>query len=258
VSAVPIDDAQKTQLTTNVANIVRHSHVKVDAQRFGMAFRAIIEDLEPGQAIELDPIFHYFQQEMGVGEKEALELCIIIASRQDKLGVPITLPVKAQQLTTDALETIVGQAKAKAPITGSWGKTEPEKPLPGKKTVADPPVWAPDKKKRNAGPKMSSQRKLLILLGVCVFGAVGFHSWLAGTRENPIVEMQIPSGLPCTTIITSGKGVAICSLPNAVYTSTPPETLQAKGLMTKGALKAQGVKDLWVKIAETGRIKAVF
>lgn len=255
---MPIDDAQKTQLVTNVANIVRHSHVKVDAQRFGMAFRAILEDLEPGQAIDLDPIFHYFTQEMGVGEKEALELCIIIASRQEKLGFPITLPVKAQQLTTDALETIVGQAKAKAPITGSWGKVEPDKPPPGKK-VAEPPVWAPDKKKKKkAGPAMSQQRKLLVLLGIMLFVGVGFHSYLAGTRENPVVEVEVPAGLPCLRIITSGTGLAICELPQRVFASTPAETLKAQALLTKGGLKRQGVKEIWVRIDETKRIKAVF
>ena len=252
---MPIDDAQKAQLVTNVANIVRHSHVKVDAQRFGMAFRAILEDLEPGQAIELDPIFHYFQSEMGVAEKEALELCIIIASRKDKLGFPINLPTKAQNLTAEALEIIVGQAKAKAPTTASWGKGEPEKPPPGKKAAA--PVWAPDKKKKK-GPRMSSQRKLLLVLGTLGFVGVGFHSYLAGTRENPIVEVEVPAGLPCKAIITNGAGVAICDLPQAIFKETPPETLKAKGIMTKSALKPQGVKDLWVRIEETKRIKAVF
>jgi hypothetical protein len=257
VSAVPIDDAQKTQLVTNVANIVRHSHVKVDAQRFGMAFRAILEDLEPGQPIDLDPIFHYFMSEMGVGEKEALELCIIIASRKDKLGFPITLPVKAQQLTTDALETIVGQAKAKAPITGSWGKTEPDKPLPGKKTEA-PNMWSPDKKKKKARPAMSQQKKLLIALIAAVFAGVSFHSWLAGTRENPIVEVEIPAGLPCSKIITNDGGVAICDMPTAAFTSTPTETLKAKGLMTKSGLKQHAVKEIWVRLEESRKIRAVF
>lgn len=256
---MPIDDAQKTQLVINVANIVRHSHVKVDAQRFGMAFRAILEDLEPGQAIDLDPIFHYFMSEMGVGEKEALELCIIIASRKDKLGFPIILPVKAQNLTPEALEIIVGQAKAKAPTTGSWGKAEPDKPPPGKKVADPPPMWAPDKKKqKKAGPGMSSQRKLLTALGVIVFVGVGFHSYLAGTREDPIAEVEVPAGLPCKTIITNGTGVAICDMPQAIFQETPSETLKAKGLMTKSALKSHGVKDLWVRMDETKRIKAVF
>lgn len=256
---MPIDDTQKSQLVTNVANIVRHSHVKVDAQRFGMAFRAILEDLEPGQTIELDPIFHYFQSEMGVGEKEALELCIIIASRKDKLGFPINLPTIAQNLTAEALEIIVGQAKAKAPVTGSWGKAEPDKPLPGKKVEAAP-MWAPDKKtKRKSSPPMSSQKKLLILLVVFVFVGIGFYSYLAGTRVNPVVEVEVPlGGLPCVKIITNGTGVAICEFPQAVFKSTPLETLKAKGLITKSGLKSQGVKEIWVRMDETKRIKAVF
>lgn len=256
---MPVDETQKTQLVTNVTNIVRHSHVKVDAQRFGMAFRATLEDLEPGQAIELDPIFHYFQQEMGVGEKEALELCILVAAKKDKLGFAINLPEKAQSLTTDALETIVGQVRAKSPSTGSWDvrNKEPEKPLPGKKVDSGTP-WAPDKKKKKKGVPVNRQKRLLMTFGAMVFAAVGFHSWLAGTRADPIVEIEAPpGGLNCTKIITNGA-VALCDIKTAEFEALAPETLNAKGIVTKNALKSRGVTDLWVRLEEKSKIKAVF
>lgn len=255
---MPIDEAQKNSLVINVSNLIRHSHVKVDAQRFALAFRTLVEELEPGQPLDLEPLFHYFQQAGGVGEKEALELCIVIASRKDKLGVGFTLPVKAQGLSSEAIEHIVGQHKDKRANTGSWDvrKPEPEKPLPGKKVE---PEWSPKKKKAGGGFKLTQRQKLFGVLGASIFLAVSFHSWRLGTLEPEIAPIAVPpGGLPCVEIVTNGSGTAICNLPEAVYKAGPEETLKAKGLLTKKALKEHHVTSLWVRIKETNKIRMVF
>jgi hypothetical protein len=245
---LPIDDQTKTAFVANVAALVRSSPVKVDVQRLSMAFHMSIDGLEPGQPVELQPLFEHMMTSLAVAEKEALQLCVIIGSRQDKLGLPITLPLKAQTLSAEAVERIIAVHNEKRTVTGTWEvrKPEPEKP-PVKKGE---PGWEPSKEKQ--GP---SRRPLVLgsVLAVGVVAAVGFNLWLASTKV-PIIKVPPPvGGVPCVDIITN-KTTAICTIPLAVWSSTPKETMAAKILVTKSGLRSSGVTSLLLRTAEDTKI----
>ena len=248
---MPIDDQAKNSLVINVSNLVRHSHVKVDVQRLSLAFRMSIDTLEPGEPVELEPLFQYMVSDLAIPEKEALELCIVIASRKDKLGFPFSLPLKAQNLSNDAVERVLEVHNEKRAVTGSWDvkKPEPEK-APAKKTERG---WEPEKKKKKpSGP--SRQALLGGSLAVAVVAAIAFNGWMSATAGPPIEEVATPvDGLPCVKLIVS-NATAICTLPSAVFNGMAEETTGAKATLTKAALKAKGVKTIWVKLVENNKV----
>lgn len=215
-----------------------------------MAFRMTIEDLEPGQAIELEPLFQYMVSDLAVAEKDALELCIVIASRKEKLGFPITLPAKAQNLSTEAIESIVELHNDKRPITGSW-EIKKEAESAAQKGAGDK-AWAPDTRKKKPG--LSRQARLGSALALSVVAAIAFNAWMSATAGPPIEKIVAPAdGLPCLELITNGT-TAVCTMARAVFLAMPKETLGAKATITRSALRTLGVTTIWVKTAENNKV----
>lgn len=245
---MPIDDLAKTALVNNVSNIVRASHVQVDVQRLALVFRMSIDELEPGAPIELEGMFRYMVDGLAVAEKDALEVCIIIASRKEKLGFAIQLPAMAQSLSLEAIEAIAGVADGKKESSTLFANKREADQLAGKQAEA---AWEPDKKKRK-GPKR--QTVLMSTLGTTGIAAIAFYGWMFATAVPPLVQLAVPeNGLACMTIVTNGK-LAICTISSASFNGMREETLSAKATITRTALRMDGVSELWIKTAENNKI----
>lgn len=253
---MPIDEQQKNGLVTGFTALVRQAQLPgVEVQRLAMAFRMALDVVEPDQPIDLASLHEFLVTEQKVPARASIELCVILKSREDRLGVTFTVPPQAEQLPASEVERIVTAFNARS--GAAWDKKgpEPAKPASG----ASPPSPSPSPYPRpRRGQVASDGRRTLVLsatLGVVVVLAVTFFVWRQANLGPPIVEVPVTpgaSGLPCTKIVTNGS-VAICDVPKAVAEG-PPETLRAKARLTLDDLSSRGVKKVLVRLQGTGKI----
>jgi hypothetical protein len=183
-----------------------------------------------------------------VPEQLALELCVILRSREERLRVTFVMPEKVNFMGAERMEQVVRAFNSKQDTTGSWEKKSGEVPKPGTSEKSSP-AWQPDKRKK--GPPPNRTKALLGTLVVGVLGLAGFYGWRAATAAPPIVEVQLADdGLPCGGKVQMSGAIAICAVSQAWYDGQPPETVKAKADITKKALASQGVTQLQVLTIE--------
>lgn len=254
---MPIDEQQKSALVTNISTLVRQTQLPgIDVQRLAMAFRMTVDSLADGQAIELQPLFDYLVNELKTPEKSAIELCVILKAREQKLGVPFVPPAKAAlpYLSPEQADKIIQAFNTKLERSvGTWDKSGEHAAAAMGKSSPGQPAWQPEKKKPDA---VRNKTPLLLgILGISVLGAVGFWVWRQSTLEEEIHEAPPPdpgpNGLKCTKLTTNGA-VAFCDIPKALATSLSDATLQAQADATKAAIP--GIKMIYVRSTEENRI----
>jgi len=256
-----VDDQQKTALANSFSNIVRQTQTPgVDVQRLAMAFRMTIDRLEPGQPVELQPLLEYLVQEQKVAEAAAVELCVVLKSREQKLNV-VFAPVQQQSfLSEEQVAKIVATFNAKVDRSvGTWEKTGEVGTIPKSTPGTAIPKSSPGQpafggKRSKAGPR-SRVPIYAGILGVCIVGAIVFFTWRQQTQEPELHEVPpVPdtAGVHCLRLITNGSA-AICEIPKALAQSMPKETLESQAQITKRAL-GTGVQTLMVRTREDQKI----
>lgn len=249
---MPIDEQQKSNLVTSFTALVRQAQLPgVEVQRIGMAFRMALDVVEPDQPIDLASLHEFLVQEQKVPQQASLELCVILKSREERLGVVFTVPPGAQMLPASEVERIVGAYNAR--LGASWEKKAPEpvKPPPG----APAPSSAPLPARRQA----SGRGRTVVLGGLfaaSLAGAAGFFAWRQANMGPPLVEIHHSAtapGLPCSKLVVSGP-TAICDVSKALVDADAPETLRAKARLTRDHYAPQGVRTVLVRLEGSGKI----
>jgi ABC-type amino acid transport system permease subunit len=240
---VASDDQQRTALINAFTSIVRQSQLEgVDTQRLSMAFRMTLEALEPGQPVELQSLYDYLVKEQKAPEKSVVELCVILKSREPRLGIQFVPPQQAMMpfLSMDQQDRIVAQFTARE--NKQYDKSSenkpaaPPAPIPGK-------AWQPDRSKRDPNARTKA---LAAGLALVVVLAIAFFSWRQSTlipaMKTPDVPPVIAGGLTCA-IFTSNGNTALCEMHKAALKALPSEAIEAQASIMKTAL---GVHSLFV------------
>jgi hypothetical protein len=259
---VPAPSDATSNLVTAFGNIVRQAQIPgIDVQRLSMAFRMTLDSMEPGSPIELEPLFQYLVSEMKAPEKSVVELCVILKSREAKLGVQF-VPAKKTQLpylTPEKSEAMIVAFQIKVDKNvGTWEKSgeistaatqSTGKTTPGQK------AWRPSDSKKGKGPRSKTPVYAGILVLV-VAGGIAFFAWERSSVEPEMKVVPVPADLPglkCTKLTTNGS-VAICDIPDALAASLSPDAMATQAQMTKGGLIGAGVNTLWVRSETKQRI----
>jgi hypothetical protein len=248
---VPIDDQQRS-LVTSFTALVRQAQLPgVDAQRLGMAFRMALEQMQPGKPVDVRPLFDWLVRDQKIAESAVVDFFVILKSREDRLGATFMVPQKVMWLPPQEIERALNAFQAR--IDRARATAEPARPAapafpapapgpaPAARRLGERPTWLP----------------YALALGLVALAGVGFFVWRA-VAHTPIVAIAPPAGggLACTRLVTD-KRAAMCDLPQSVWDAGPEETLRAQATLTHGALAASGVQRLFVRIAETGRVVIV-
>lgn len=258
-----MEEQQKTDLVRGFTSIVRQSQLAgaVDIQRLGMAFRMTLDSIEPGQPIELQPLFDFLVKEQKAAEPAVVELCVVLKAREARLGCLFTSPGKTQYLGPEVIEHILGQFAARnerAPA-GAFEKRESssKQPIsPGLAGIPRTPGPSPEPEVRNpARTGAPNTRRYIVALAVTALGCVGFYGWHNVTIKPPIHAITAPvdpGALPCTALVTDGAH-AICDIPLTLWTNNAAD-VKARALVTKIILSRDGLNLLSVRTTEDGNI----
>jgi hypothetical protein len=252
---VPIEEQQKNALVNNFTLLVRQTQTPgVEVQKLSIAFRMAIDAIEPDQPIDLESLFQYLTQEQKVAEKDVLELCVILKSREDKLNVRFTPPAKAAWMSAQQIEKIVNAFNAR--VDKAWDKRAPEAAKPaGGSSNTTTKQWQPVKSKKGAGPRSKTPFYVGGLIAT-IIAFFAFEGWYQSTKVAPLTEQpppQVTGGLPCQKWETDGK-TSICWVPKAVWDRGPEATLKTQATQTKNGTRAQVPGLLFVRVIETGKI----
>lgn len=250
---MPIEEAKKRELVAGITAILRQSplHTTIDTQRLALAFSMVLDNVEPGQPIDLQHLYQWLISQ-NAPEKDALELCVVLKLREDKLGAPFTAPAKAQYMEPAVLEALAARFQTKAERSQAWDKKAAEQPLPASLGEKKDPGWRPKK-----GGKDNRKRNLLITFATVVLSGVGFWSWMLGTVKEPMrpVALTDPAGLKCVEI-KANADVAFCKLTRQVYAAETKEGLAARADVTLRELrKGKGIKILYVAVEDRVKLR---
>jgi hypothetical protein len=250
---VAVEEQKKREIVKQIGALARNSQVVgtgvLDVQRLSMAFSMVLDNVEDGQPIELQSLFDYLLEQK-LPEKSVIELCVVLKSREERLGVQFTPPHKVSFLGPEVIEGILEKFNARADKATTF-----EKPREDAPAIAAGPGWAPDKAKKG----ISQRTKLLATLGVCVVGLIGFYSWYFSTRAPPTIEVPVAAntaGIPCAKLIID-SAIARCFVPYTSYAKLGDDAMRARGQLTLNEVKRQGASKLYVFSAEDRKIKLV-
>jgi hypothetical protein len=241
---VPIDDAKKRELVAGITAILRQSplHATIDTQRLAMAFSMVL--VEPDQPVDLQHLYQWLISQ-NAKDKDALELCVVLKMRGEKIGAQFTAPTKAQYMDQAVLDDLAGRFQVKAERAQAWDKKAPE-PLPaslGEKK--EPPAWTPKK-----GGKQKPNRALPIVLVLTVVGGVGYWGFLLSTSAQPMrpVTLTDANGLKCDEL-TANERLGICRISRQTFAAETGDKLKTKAEATFAEVKKQkGTKVLFVMV----------
>jgi hypothetical protein len=263
VAPAPAD--ARSNLVSAFGNIVRQAQIPgIDVQRLSMAFRMTLDGMDPGQPIELQQLFDYLVNDQKVDEKAVVELCVILKSRESKLGVQL-VPAKKTQLpylTPEKAEAMIVAFQIRVDKNvGTWEKSGEISTVASSsstgKTTPGQKAWrpSPGDVKKGKGPRSKTPIYVGALV-VAILGAVAFFGWRQSTLEPEMKSIPVPTDLPglkCTHITTNGP-IAICDIPDALAASLTPDAMATQATMTKGALIGAGVSTLYVRNEAKQRI----
>lgn len=271
--APAVSDAQaRSSLVTSFGNIVRQSGIAgIDGQRLSMAFRMTLDSMEPGAPFELQQLFDYLVNEQKVPEPAVVELCVILKSREARLGVQLVAPKKTQlpYLSPDKAEQIIkdfnhrvdkaiGGYEKTGEISTSGASSPSGKTTPGQKAWRPSPnevSGSVSRKKQNQAPR-SKTPLYAGILAVVVASGIGFLLYRNSTLEPEMKEVPVPADLPgfkCTHLTTNGK-VAYCDIPDALAASLSQDAMNTQATMTKAGLIGAGVNLLYIRSETKQRI----
>ncbi|MBI1948182.1 MAG: hypothetical protein HYS27_21005 [Deltaproteobacteria bacterium] len=248
---MPIEEAKKRELVAGITAILRQSplHATLDTQRLAMAFSMVLDNVEPGQPIDLQHLYQWLISQHA-NEKDALELCVVLKLREDKLGAQFTAPAKAQFMDQLVLDDLAGRFQTKADRAQGWDKkaAEPLPPPPGQKQEA----WAPKKGKRD-----KTHRAFPVLLVCCVLAGAGYWGWALSTANPPlrIVTVADSAGLKCTEL-KANPNIAICWITRQQFAAESEDAIKTRADVTLRELQRDhGSQVIYVMVDDRLKIR---
>ena len=242
-----MDEQTKSTVLKNFASTVRQVAAPgIDAQRLTMALGVVLDNTQVGELVHLAPLLEYIVNEMKAPETSAVELAVILKSREQKIGVTFSVPDKVNYLGQEAISRILAAFTAKTEKTTSWEKpsAEIEKQAAAAPPPAPAPGFVPKKKtKKHAADPADYSRQLAGMLGISVVLCIAFWVYRQETIEpgpEDVPVTAISGGLSCLNIQRSG-GNLFCEISKADWQKGPLEALEAKADITKTALKARKI-----------------
>lgn len=249
---MPIEEAKKRELVAGITAILRQSplHATLDTQRLAMAFSMVLDNVEPGQPIDLQHLYQWLVSQHA-NEKDSLELCVVLKLREDKLGAQFTAPAKAQYMDQLVLDELAARFQTKADRSQGWDKKAAELPPP------PPPAqkqkgWAPKK-----GGKDKTKRLYPIVLTLCVLGGVGYWGWRFATANPPMRQVAVTdtAGLKCAEL-KANERIAICKVTRQAYAAESEDALKTRADVTLRELrKSPGSQVIYVMVEDRLKIR---
>ncbi|OGQ18615.1 MAG: hypothetical protein A2138_14585 [Deltaproteobacteria bacterium RBG_16_71_12] len=247
---MPIEEAKKRELVAGITAILRQSplHATLDTQRLAMAFSMVLDNVEPGQPIDLQHLYQWLVSQKA-NEKDALELCVVLKLREDKLGAQFTAPAKAQYMDQLVLDELAARFQTKADRGQGWDKKAAEPsppPPPAQKATA----WAP--KKRG---QQKTNRVFPVLLGASLLAGIGYWGWMLTIANPPLrpVTVADTAGLKCTEL-KANERVAICTITRQQFAAEPVDAIKTRADVTLRELSNDhGSQIIYVMV--DGRLK---
>lgn len=249
---MPIEEDKKRELVAGITVILRQSplHATIDTQRLAMAFAMVLDNVEPGQPIDLQHLYQWLVSQKA-SEKDALELCVVLKMREDKLGVQFTAPMKAQFMDPAVLDDLALRFQSKAERAQAWDKKAAE-PLPQSLGEKKPEAWTPKK-----GAKGKPHRVYPILFVVMLLSSVGYWGWRISTAAEPMrpIALVDAAGLKCVELKANNE-VAICKVTRQYYANETKESLKTRADVSLRELKkAKGVSIIYVSVENRVKLR---
>ncbi len=249
---MPIEEAKKRELVAGISGILRQSplHATLDVQRVAMAFSMVLDNVEPDQPIDLQHLYQWLVSQ-NANEKDALELCVVLKLREERLGVQFTAPAKAQYMDKEVLEDLAARFQTKADRAQGWDKKAPEPlaPPPGPKQ----PGWTPSKKK----DRDKTHRAFPAVLAASVLAAIGYWGWAVAVSNEPLrlVTTTDSAGLKCQEL-KSNDNLAICYITRQQFAGESVEALRTRADATLRELRSTtGANILYVMVDDRLKIR---
>lgn len=245
------EEAKKRELVAGITVILRQSplHNVIDTQRLAMAFSLVLDNVEPGQPIDLQHLYQWLISQKAP-DKDALELCVVLKLREDKLGAQFTPPAKAQFLDPAVLESLAAKFQGKADRSQAWDRKgpDPAAELPATKQAA----WAPKK-----GAKGKPHRAYPIILALSVAGAIGFWAWRIAIAVPPLraVVLTDAAGLKCVEL-KANERVAMCTITREQFAAQPMDAWNTRADVSLRELrKEKGTEIIYVMVENRLKIR---
>lgn len=251
-------DQQKRTVITAFNNVVRQSALAgtVELQRLVLAVDQLLTQAGPGGALELGPL-RTALRELGAPEEAIAEAFLALKSREDSLGVPVSLPAEVEALP-EATRNKLLDAYAKRGKSGAAERRDAHTP---RERPAPPLPKAGASKARlpKAGPAKSAggvNRALLVALAVVVLAGVGITVFAAQTAPDQARQLSVsdPSALPCSEL-RANHGTAVCRMSVQAFEAESEDSLRTRVDATKRALKAEGVQRLLIQTIEDSKYR---
>ncbi|MCC7072608.1 MAG: hypothetical protein IT383_14865 [Deltaproteobacteria bacterium] len=249
---MPIEEAKKRELVAGISGILRQSplHATLDTQRVAMAFSMVLDNVEPGQPIDLQHLYQWLVSQ-NANEKDSLELCVVLKLREDKLGVQFTAPAKAQYMDKEVLDDLAGRFQTKAERAQGWDKkaAEASPPPPGAKQS----TWEPTKKKGQE----KTHRAYPAVLAASVLAAVGYWGWTFSVANEPLRPATVvdTAALKCQELIANDR-IVVCRLTREQFAAETKDAIMTRADVTLRELRStRGAQVIYVKVENRLKIR---
>ena len=261
LSALPPPGAKPSGATTDAASLEATVVTPAfDGQKLSFAFRMMLDELEPGESIDLEGLYGALIRDLKQPSSAILELCVVLRSRLQRFG-EVALPKEASEIEVEQLQAITQRFEDR------WrqqqllqaAEKEVEGPFAEKdKSDPDVPVFAAPKKRRTIA---GANANLVISLIVCFVGTLGWASFRWLTKEPVAVAIhpaKAGAGLPCGPGSYANAQNAVCKVTKEFLDNEKPAALQTRAQVTKRQyLHLYNTHRLLV-MTEDGRVRGVY
>ena len=235
----------------------------VDAQRAGLAFGALLERSGNSGVIELGPLYDFLIEQRSP-QSAVIEVIVFMKSRESRFGVTMTLPPQLSTFTQEDIDSIAQAFTTR----GATSTTRPGQ-LPQQPGQAAPvrsqPVSQPTPSMSEFGAAAvepnPARRQRNLLVALAALAVIGFASLVyslatAMPPPTPLVLVD-PSGLPCRSPLGT-SGTVICRMSKALFEVEAPQAIDARGAVTRAAVRAQGYTRVLLYTDEDNKLRKVF
>ncbi len=235
----------------------------VDTQRAGLAFGALLERSGDSGGIELGPLYD-FLIEQKAPQSAVIEVIVFMKSRESRFGVTMTLPPQLSTFTQEDIDS-VAQAFTTRGASGGIRAGQSAQQAGQASPVRSQPVSQPTPSTSEFGAAAAepnpARRQRHLLVALAVFAVLGVASLVynlatAMPPPTPLVLVD-PSGLPCVTPVGTSSTV-ICRMSKALFEAEAPQAIDARGAITRAAVRAQGYTRVLLYTDEDNKLRKVF
>lgn len=263
-----MEESTRQNLIMAFNNVLRTSTLVgvVDFQRAALAFGALLERSGDSGVIELGPLYD-FLIEQGAPQAGVIEVIIFMKSRESRFGLSMNLPPQLATFTQEDIDNVVLTFTSRGATSGTRAGQAPQQA--GQQLRGQPPVSQPMSSSgapssgfvpEGAEASMATrQRRMLVVLAfIALLGVASFVYNAVTAMPPPVpITMADPAGLPCLEPVGTARTV-ICRMPKAAFEAEAPQAIDARGAVTKAAMKAKGYTRVLLYTEEDSKLRKVF